>query len=32
MTLEQRLRDDLEGAMRKGDKVRRSAIRMVMAG
>jgi len=32
MTLEQRLRDDLKGAMKKGDKVRRSALRMVMAG
>ena len=32
MTLEQRLRDDLKGAVKKGDKVRCSAIRMVMAG
>jgi uncharacterized protein YqeY len=32
MTLEQRLRDDLKGAVKKGDEVRRSVIRMVMAG
>ena len=32
MTLQDRLRDDLKEAMKNGDTVRRSLIRMVMAG
>ena len=32
MTLQDKLMDDLKNAMRKGDKVRRSVIRMVRAG
>ena len=32
MTLEQRLREDLKEAIKQGDNVRRSVIRLVMAG